>query len=43
MAEIEGIVVDSPEKMRGDRTERLFMEESDLIKYLPNHIYKLKL
>ena len=28
MAEIEGIVVDSPEKMRGDRTERLFMEES---------------
>ena len=28
MSEIEGLVVDSPEKMRGDRTERLFMEES---------------
>jgi hypothetical protein len=24
MAEIEGIVADSPEKVRGDRTERLF-------------------
>lgn len=24
MSEIEGIVADSPEKIRGDRTERLF-------------------
>ena len=28
MAEIEGIVADSAEKIRGDRTERLFYEEA---------------
>lgn len=28
MSEIEGIVADSPEKIRGDRTERLFYEEA---------------
>jgi len=28
MSEIEGVVADSPEKIRGDRTERLFFEEA---------------
>jgi hypothetical protein len=28
MAEVEGIVADSAEKIRGDRTERLFYEEA---------------
>ena len=28
MSEIEGVVADSPEKVRGDRTERLFYEEA---------------
>lgn len=28
MSEIEGIVADSAEKIRGDRTERLFYEEA---------------
>ena len=28
MAEIEGVIADSPEKIRGDRTERLFFEEA---------------
>lgn len=27
MAEIEGIVADTPSKVRGDRTERLILEE----------------
>lgn len=33
MAEIEGIVADSPEKIRGDRTERLFYEEAGSDKF----------
>lgn len=28
MSEIEGVIADSPEKVRGDRTERLFYEEA---------------
>ena len=28
MSEVEGIVADSPEKIRGDRTDRLFYEEA---------------
>ena len=28
MSEIEGVIADSPEKIRGDRTERLLFEES---------------
>ena len=28
MSEIEGVIADSPEKIRGDRTERLFYEEA---------------
>lgn len=28
MSEIEGIIADDPQKIRGDRTERLFMEEA---------------
>jgi hypothetical protein len=28
MSEIEGVVADSAEKIRGDRTERLFFEEA---------------
>ena len=28
MSEIEGIVADSPSKVRGDRTERLIFEEA---------------
>ena len=28
MSEIEGVVADSPEKIRGDRTERLLYEEA---------------
>lgn len=34
MSEIEGIVADSPEKVRGDRTERLFYEEAGSDKVL---------
>ena len=34
MAEIEGIVADSPEKIRGDRVERLFFEEAGCDKVL---------
>lgn len=34
MAEIEGIVADSPEKIRGDRTERLLFEEAGSDKVL---------
>ncbi len=28
MSEIEGIVADKPDKIRGDRTERIFFEEA---------------
>lgn len=28
MSEIEGVVADTPEKIRGDRTERLLYEEA---------------
>jgi len=34
MAEIEGVVADSPEKIRGDRVERLFFEEAGSDKVL---------
>ena len=34
MAEIEGAVADSPEKIRGDRTERIFFEEAGSDKVL---------
>ena len=34
MSEIEGIVADSPEKIRGDRVERLFFEEAGSDKVL---------
>ena len=34
MAEIEGTVADSPEKIRGDRTERIFFEEAGSDKVL---------
>lgn len=34
MAEIEGVVADTPEKIRGDRTERIFFEEAGSDKVL---------
>jgi len=34
MSEIEGMIVDDPQKLRGDRTERLFMEEGGSDKIL---------
>lgn len=34
MSEIEGVVADSPEKIRGDRTERLLYEEAGSDKHL---------
>ena len=34
MAEIEGVVADSPEKIRGDRVERLLFEEAGSDKVL---------
>jgi len=34
MSEIEGVIADSPEKIRGDRTERLLYEEAGSDPYL---------
>lgn len=34
MSEIEGIIADEPQKIRGDRTERLFFEEAGSDKIL---------
>lgn len=34
MSEIEGVIADSPEKVRGDRVERLLMEEAGSDKVL---------
>jgi hypothetical protein len=34
MSEIEGMIIDDPQKLRGDRTERLFFEEGGSDKIL---------
>lgn len=34
MSEVEGLIVDDPQKLRGDRTEKLFYEEGGSNKVL---------